>query len=186
VNAPPIPVELRSIVDLLPAPVIEVRLMARVGQPWFVRYGSERTVLRWNDPKRFPHSDLAMESIAWLHTFLRDLARSGFRAPAPVPHLRGESVAIIDGAIWELLTFVPGRSIGWADNDGLLAAHRRTCQQSRRARQSTGPTPTHRQRLGVQAHGPAVRWQPGPRAASSRGSRPRRTRHRRVSRSEVA
>jgi len=128
VNAPPIPVELQSIVDLLPAPVIEVRLMARVGQPWFVRYGSQRAVLRWNDPKRFPHSDLAMESIAWLHAFLSDLAQCGFRAPAPLPHLRGESIAKIDGAIWELLTFVPGQSIGWADATGLFAAGRALAQ----------------------------------------------------------
>jgi hypothetical protein len=47
-----------------------------------------------------------------------------FLAPVPVEHLRGESVALIDGAIWELLTVVPGQSIGWANAAGLSAAYR--------------------------------------------------------------
>jgi Ser/Thr protein kinase RdoA (MazF antagonist) len=62
-----------------------------------------------------------MESVEWLHSFLRDLAASGFVAPVPRTDLGGRSAAVVDGAIWELLTYVPGVPIGRSDAD-LIAA----------------------------------------------------------------
>jgi Ser/Thr protein kinase RdoA (MazF antagonist) len=59
--------------------------------------------------------ELARDSIDWLHEFLRDLAAAGFVAPAPVAELRGESVVVVDGVVWELLSFVPGEPMGWSD-----------------------------------------------------------------------
>jgi Ser/Thr protein kinase RdoA (MazF antagonist) len=86
-----------------------------------VRYGGRAAVLRANDLEHLARlgfsADLAMASIEWLHDFLRDLAGTGFTAPAPVADLGGKSTALADGVIWELLTFVQGRPMGWRDDE---------------------------------------------------------------------
>jgi Ser/Thr protein kinase RdoA (MazF antagonist) len=94
-------------------------------RPWAVDYGTTRAVLRRSDPGRFRALGLdataALESVEWLHSFLRDLAMLGFTAPAPRPDLNGRSIAVEDGAIWELLTYVPGGPIGRSDAEVLAA-----------------------------------------------------------------
>jgi len=94
-------------------------------RPWVVDYGPTRAVLRRSDPGRFRAQHLspaeALESVEWLHSFLRDLRAVGFVAPLPSTDLDGRSVAIAEGAIWELLSYVPGVPIGRSE-DELLAA----------------------------------------------------------------
>lgn len=113
--------ELQAVLDLLPTPPSEVAQLGGPGRPWSVRYGGTQAVLRRNDPSRFrdfgQSEEVALASIAWLHDLLRDLAQAGFVAPAPISDLRGQSVAMVDGAIWELLTHVPGRPMGWTDDE---------------------------------------------------------------------
>lgn len=113
------PNELSSVVALLPAAASELRQVAGPGRPWFVRYGSREAILRRNDPTRFRAfqfpPERALASIGWLHEFLRDLATSGFIAPEPIGDLGGKSIAMVDGAIWELLSYVPGRPMDWSD-----------------------------------------------------------------------
>lgn len=115
------PADLQAISDLLPAPVSDVEQLGGPGRPWRVRYGGSHAVLRRNDPGRFrsfgQSDELALASITWLHDVLRDLAEVGFVAPAPITDLRGRSIAIVDNAIWELLSYVPGRSMGWTDDE---------------------------------------------------------------------
>ena len=105
---------------LLPGPVAEVRQQAP-RRPWIIRYGARTAVLRATPldairPLGFSH-ELALASARWLHDVLRDLAGSGFPAPAPVDELDGRSLVIVDGVLWELLSFVPGRPMGWSDDE---------------------------------------------------------------------
>jgi Ser/Thr protein kinase RdoA (MazF antagonist) len=51
---------------------------------------------------------------AWLHGFLTQLAGLGFPAPRPLPCFGGRSWATADGMFWEIVSFLPGRSVGWA------------------------------------------------------------------------
>ena len=95
------------------------------GRPWWIRYGANEAVLRWNDFARWRafgfSDDEAIASIDWLHALLEDIASTGFVAPRPVHDLDGRSRAIVDRGIWELLSPVPGHPMGWSD-DEILAA----------------------------------------------------------------
>jgi hypothetical protein len=121
--------ELRKVVSLLPSAARLEQLSGPSGvprpavfgtenkwRPWKVEYSGRTAVLRRTDPVRFRMSGLdaegALANVMWLHGVLRDLAASGFRAPAPIADLEGRSVAFLDGAAWELFTFVPGEPIG--------------------------------------------------------------------------
>lgn len=121
-----VPAELQPVLALLPEPATDLRQqLTGPGRPWLVRYGPQQAILRSSDPRRFKRStfspDLALASIEWLHDFLRDLAATGTVAPAPAADLGGGSIAVIDGVIWELLTFVPGAPIGWTDAEMIEA-----------------------------------------------------------------
>lgn len=125
-----VPDALRRVLDLLPAPVHEVRGLRGPAGPWLIRYGSEEAVLRWSDPAQHARLGftpaLALESMTWLHEFLGDLAATGHVAPGPVNDLGGHSLAVVDGAIWELLTYVRGRQMAW--EDGVYEAGRALAQ----------------------------------------------------------
>jgi Ser/Thr protein kinase RdoA (MazF antagonist) len=106
---------------LLPIAPHEATQLGGPTRPWVVRYGTRTAVLRFSDPERLRRLRIAPEvarsSIVWLHAFLADLERVGFVAPAPVRDLDGDSIAVVDGVIWELLTFVPGGAVDWSDPD---------------------------------------------------------------------
>ncbi|HEV8655274.1 MAG TPA: phosphotransferase [Candidatus Limnocylindria bacterium] len=144
------PDELAPVLALLPETARELRQLAGPRRPWFVRYGSREAVLRPNDPARFRglhfKTELALTSIGWLHRFLRDLASGGFTAPAPIEDLNGQSIAVVDGTIWELLSFVPGQPMGWTDIEiheagGLLARFHEASRATPRRAQRPGSTP---------------------------------------------
>lgn len=115
-----VPKSLRRVLDLLPGPVRQVRGLRGDAGPWLIGYGSQDAVLRWGDPAQRARLGftpaLAFESMAWLHQFLDDLAATSDVAPAPVRDLGGRSFAVVDDAIWELLTFVPGKQMAWEDS----------------------------------------------------------------------
>jgi Ser/Thr protein kinase RdoA (MazF antagonist) len=48
-----------------------------------------------------------------LHAFLARLAGQGFPAPRPLPAFSGESWTAARGHLWELVSFIPGREVGW-------------------------------------------------------------------------
>jgi Ser/Thr protein kinase RdoA (MazF antagonist) len=114
-----IPPALADVVRLLPVPASDVRQLGRPGRPWSIRYGSRQAVLRWNDASRwrsFGFSETeGMASIEWAHRVLGDLASTGFVAPGPIADLDGRSFAVTVGGVWELLSHVPGRPMGWTD-----------------------------------------------------------------------
>jgi len=115
------PDALTSVIGLLPEAVREVHRLGGPGRPWFVRYGSREGVLRCSDPSRFRAlqftPELALASIRWLHGFLRDLAIGGFSAPEPIADLHGQSIATVDGSIWELVSFLPGLPMHWSEDE---------------------------------------------------------------------
>lgn len=156
---------MRDVLDLLPEPVDDVGQLGGPHRPWLVRYGGRAAILRANELERLERlgfsPDLAMSSIEWLHAFLRDLSRAPFTAPAPVDDLRGKSIANSSAVIWELLTFVPGRPMGWLDHQmrsaGALLA------RFHEASLRTGPRPQRPGALPIEACLPA-----DPRAAAAR------------------
>jgi homoserine kinase type II len=54
-----------------------------------------------------------LDEVAWLHRFLEDLAPSRFPAPRPLRILGDASFVLVDDAIWETVTFLPGRRLNW-------------------------------------------------------------------------
>lgn len=120
-----VPPELGAIARLLPAPLDDARQLGGPGRPWSLRYASRTAVLRRNDlagARSLGMSEAdALASTAWLHGVLRDLGASGFIAPVPLPDLDGASIAVVDGATWELLSHVPGRPMGWSDGEMAMA-----------------------------------------------------------------
>jgi Ser/Thr protein kinase RdoA (MazF antagonist) len=77
-------------------------------------------VLRRFPPRRYP-PEPNVAHVAWLHRFLDRLATTGFPAPRPLRVLHDASMAVVDGAIWEVLSYVPGRAFSW-----LMAVLRRS------------------------------------------------------------
>ncbi|MGI8578900.1 MAG: phosphotransferase enzyme family protein [Nocardioidaceae bacterium] len=91
-------------------------LPTRGSTAWVARRDEEFVILRRLDPAHAPPElALTLDDIAWLHQFLTDLAQTGFPCPVPIPGLDGTSFALHDGALWELVTYLPGNSIGWND-----------------------------------------------------------------------
>jgi Ser/Thr protein kinase RdoA (MazF antagonist) len=52
--------------------------------------------------------------VAWVHEFLTSFRSDSVAAPKPVPLLRGSSVAVAAGAVWETVSYLPGRPVGWS------------------------------------------------------------------------
>lgn len=162
------PAALEPVLALLPDPVTDLRQqLPGVGRPWLIRYAGHQRVLRSSDPRRFKRSafspEVALASIEWLHEFLRDLAVTGFVAPAPAADLGGGSIAVLDGVIWELLTFVPGAPIGWTDAEmigagrALARFHEASAAVPRRA-QRPGSAPLRESRPEHPDAGPVAAY----------------------------
>lgn len=155
---------------LLPVAASETQQLGGPGRPWSIRYGSTRAVLRWNDAGRWRafgfSDDEAVASLEWLHRMLGDLSATGFIAPRPIDHLDGRSIALVDGGLWELLSHVPGRAMGWTDREihaaGALLA---------RFHDASARLPTRPQRPGAQPFAACEPAHPEARVVRSRFER---------------
>jgi len=87
----------------------------REGRAWLVDWLGMSGVLRQGSAPR-DTSALARlaEDVAWLHAFLAWLAELGFPSPRPLPAFHGQSWTTSGGMIWEVVSFLPGRVVGWA------------------------------------------------------------------------
>ena len=54
------------------------------------------------------------QDVAWLHGFLTRLAGLGFPSPRPLRCFEGKSWTMADGLLWEVVSFLPGHTIGWS------------------------------------------------------------------------
>jgi Ser/Thr protein kinase RdoA (MazF antagonist) len=94
--------------QLLPG---EVR--PREGRAWLVGWQGTCGVLR-QLPVAVVSGTVPAQDVAWLHGFLTRLAGLGFPSPRPLRCLDGKSWTIADGLLWEVVSFLPGHTIGWS------------------------------------------------------------------------
>lgn len=82
-----------------------------------------------------PRPDVLIEDVTWLHAFLTRLAGLRFPSPRPVPGFAGRSWTMAEGALWEVVSFLPGWVAGWAaepameEIGALLARYHATARQ---------------------------------------------------------
>lgn len=112
--------------DILPPPPYVLKDASMVVVPgvigtreavsWLVDWQDTRGVLR-----RRPVSAQSasgghlLEDVRWLHEFLARLAELGFPSPCPLPAFGGRSWMLADGHLWDIVSFIPGREVGWQD-----------------------------------------------------------------------
>ncbi len=104
--------------------VLPARIRPRQGRAWLVDWRGTRGVLRHAPvpapgatsatSATFPASLTSAAGVAWLHAFLTRLADLGFCSPRPLPCFRGRSWTMTDGVLWEIVSYLPGRAVGWA------------------------------------------------------------------------
>jgi Ser/Thr protein kinase RdoA (MazF antagonist) len=90
-------------------------LRPREGRAWLAGCEGTRVVLR-QQPGPGPGiaaGELTAD-VTWLHAFLTRLAGLGFPSPQPVPCFAGRSWTMAEGALWEVVSFLPGWVAGWA------------------------------------------------------------------------
>lgn len=102
----------QELVALFPRTPDAIVSLAGDNGPWRISFAHEITVLRRYDPQRYP-PESAVARVTWLHEFLERLARQPFIAPRPIASLAGSSVAVVAGAIWDTLCFLPGEVVAW-------------------------------------------------------------------------
>ena len=107
---PPVPILQRGGLKILPG---EIR--PREGRAWLVDWQGTRGILRQSAvPADAASLARLTEDVTWLHAFLTRLAGLGFPSPRPLPSFDGESWTLTDGMLWEAVSFLPGRAVGWA------------------------------------------------------------------------
>jgi Ser/Thr protein kinase RdoA (MazF antagonist) len=96
-------------------------LPTRESTSWIVRHDRGLAILRRLDDELFsPTSPVARDDLAWLHDYLTRLAATGFPAPRPIAAFSGRSWVCRDGAAWELISYLPGRVVGWDVHPGMM------------------------------------------------------------------
>jgi Ser/Thr protein kinase RdoA (MazF antagonist) len=102
--------------------VVPEGLPAGQARMWLVDWDGTHGVLRRLDPAPAAQSgaDLAADT-AWVHGFLGRLADHGFPAPRPLPVFGQRSWTVTGAAVWEVVSFVPGRAVGWASRPPMEA-----------------------------------------------------------------
>ena len=90
-------------------------LRPREGRAWLADCGGTRVVLRQQPgPGPGTTAGALTADVTWLHAFLTRLAGLGFPSPRPVPCFAGRSWTLAEGALWEVVSFLPGHVAGWA------------------------------------------------------------------------
>jgi hypothetical protein len=93
----------------------------REARLWAVSWEGFDAIVRCLDPQRRlpPGEEAVLASKRWIHTYLAALAETGLPTPRPLPMFDGHSVAVVDGAVWEALSYSPGVSIAWSERPGM-------------------------------------------------------------------
>ena len=107
---PPAPILQHGGLKVLPG---EIR--PRESRAWLVDWQGTRGILRQSAvPADAASLARLTEDVTWLHVFLTRLAGLGFPSPRPLPSFDGESWTLTDGMLWDAVSFLPGRAVGWA------------------------------------------------------------------------
>ena len=85
----------------------------REGRAWLVGWQGTRGVLR-QLPVPVVSGTVLTQDVTWLHGFLTRLAGLGFPSPRPLRCLDGKSWTMAHGLLWEIVSFLPGHTIGWS------------------------------------------------------------------------
>lgn len=130
------------------AVVVPGDVRPREGWAWLVDWHATRGVLRSVPVPADPAAlGRLTEDLAWLHGFLDWLAATGFPVPRPLPGFGGRSWTVAEGALWELVSFLPGQVVGWADQPpieeigALLARYHQTARRFETLGQRPGALP---------------------------------------------
>jgi Ser/Thr protein kinase RdoA (MazF antagonist) len=94
--------------------VLPGEVRPREGRAWLVGWQGTRGVLRRQQLPQQAGSGTAIASVTWLHGFLARLAGLGFPSPQPLPSFGGRSWAADGDELWEIVSYLPGRTVGWA------------------------------------------------------------------------
>jgi Ser/Thr protein kinase RdoA (MazF antagonist) len=95
--------------------VLPMPVRPREGRAWLVRWGHDQGLLRQTSLAADDAAgERAADDIRWLHEFLSRLAPTGFPAPRPLPAFGGRSWTLSASSLWQLVTFLPGRVVGWS------------------------------------------------------------------------
>ncbi len=86
---------------------VRIELLDPRGQPWLVRGDN------WTGVLRAAALASGVEHVAWLHRFLARLAETEFPAPRPLAVLDGASIVVVEDAVWEMVSFLPGQLLNW-------------------------------------------------------------------------
>jgi Ser/Thr protein kinase RdoA (MazF antagonist) len=123
--------------------VLPGQICPREGPAWLVDWRGTRAVLRC---VAVPAADTGA-GVAWLHAFLARLADLGFCSPRPLPCFRGRSWTMTGGLLWEIVSYLPGRAVGWAARPAMeeigafLACYHATVRRMATAAQRPGALP---------------------------------------------
>jgi Ser/Thr protein kinase RdoA (MazF antagonist) len=124
--------------------VLPGEIRPREGRAWPVDWRGTPGVLRQLPA---PAPGPLIGGVAWRHAFLARLAGLGFPAPEPLPCFDGASWATGPGALWEVVSFLPGQVVGWAveppleEIGALLARYHAAARQVAVAGQCPGALP---------------------------------------------
>jgi Ser/Thr protein kinase RdoA (MazF antagonist) len=88
------------------------RVKPREGRAWLVEWHGTLGVLR-SLPARPEGMAVATNDVEWMHGYLSRLASTDFPAPRPLPCFRGLSWTVEAGELWEIVSYLPGRAVGW-------------------------------------------------------------------------
>jgi Ser/Thr protein kinase RdoA (MazF antagonist) len=126
--------------------VLPGEIRPRKGRAWLVGWQGTRGVLRRLPAPPAAAANVA-EDVTWLHEFMTRLAGAGFPSPRPLPCFDGVSWIIAKGWLWELVSFLPGRAVGWAavppmeEIGALLGRYHLASRQIQPASQRPGALP---------------------------------------------
>lgn len=94
--------------------VVPGGIRVREARAWLVEWCGARGVLRATPvPSERTAWARRVEGVRWLHEFLAVLASLGFPSPCPLPCFGGRSWALVGDLLWEVVSFLPGRVVGW-------------------------------------------------------------------------
>jgi hypothetical protein len=88
----------------------------REGRAWLVDWHGECGVLRHAPVSEDSLSSIrSVDDVIWIHAFLERLVELDFPSPKPLPAFDGKSWTRAGGVLWEIVSFLPGDAVGWAD-----------------------------------------------------------------------